>query len=66
MHMIHKILILASSRLVVESLGSPFFYEVIKTCSSHYEEFNDLTNQVYLMMTLYACNTFVAIDIEGA
>ena len=41
------------------------FNEVIKTRLSHYDEFDDLTSQVYFTMIIYACNTSATIEIEG-
>ena len=45
---------------------STAFCETIKTCFSHYEDFDDLPGQVNFMMILDSCNTSAAIDIEGA
>ena len=63
---VYKLFDQALSRLVVESLLSASFREVIKTQFSHYENFDDLPGQIYFMMILDACNTSAAIDIEGA
>ena len=55
----------ALSSLVIESLVMTIFCEVIKTCFSHYEDFNNFNIQSYFMIILDVCNTSAEIEIEG-
>ena len=52
--------------MVIKYLVLLSFFGVIKTRFSHYEEIDDLTGQVYLMIILDACNNSATIDIEDA
>ena len=45
---------------------SPSFIKFIKTCFSHYDDFDDFLSKVYFIMILDTCNTSAGIDIEGA
>ena len=56
----------ALSRLLVESFLSASFREVMKTRFYHYENFEELSGQIYFMRILDACSTSTAINIEGA
>ena len=54
------------SRLMLESLVSPTFREVIENRYSHIPGFDSLPGQIYFRMALEACNSSIFTDIRAA
>ena len=52
--------------MVVESLLTSTFREIIDTRFSHLKEYDELPGQVLFMMTLEACNASANLYVEGA
>lgn len=54
------------SRLIVESVISPSYCEILKTRFSHHNNYEELPGHVYFMIVLDVCNSSADIGIDNA